>query len=137
MYAPIKMLYAESFLLSCRFYLIMLTTGYCIYLTANIILKRSSRYTYISPCLSFAIILSDLYKIFLDNACFLFFLLLLSRWLYECSFSVHQRLLKCVSNTARCNQASSFDINRAAVCHFHTSSRIQIRNDLSSICFTN
>lgn len=54
-----------------------------------------------------------------------------------CNFLARRCLLKCVLTTARCHRASSFDINRTAVCHFHISSRNGTRNELSSLCFSN
>jgi hypothetical protein len=128
----IKCIKVESFLCRCLYYLMMSTIEYCICLTVDIILKQSSQYIFLFSFFFFFIILLDLYRIFLDYACFLFFFLLAL-----CNFSARRCLLKYVLTTARYHRASSFDINRAAVCHFHISSCIRTRNELSSICFSN
>lgn len=130
-------------------YLMISSTEYFICLTANIIPKRSSRYTHIFFFLSsslFLIILLDLYKIsFFFVFSFGRFFSLSSCVFFFCCFYIHHyceidaifRLLKCAPGTTRREEASSFDINRAAVCHFYISFCIEIRHNLSATCFTN
>jgi hypothetical protein len=114
---------AESFLCPCLSYLMMSTREYCICRTVNRTLKQSSQYIFsFLVFFFFSIILLYLYRMVVSR-----FFFSLTRCIF---FSIHRCLLKCMLTTMRCHRASSFDINRAAVCHFHIFSSIGTCNEL-------
>ena len=116
----------------------MLSNEYCIYLTDNIILRRSSiKYIFFPSSLPVAIMLLDVYKIFLHHDASFLFLLSLSSLLSVNSSSIYQRLLMCVSSIAKCYQIRSFDIKRDVACHFYSSPYVKMTTDISSTHITN
>jgi hypothetical protein len=116
---------AESFSCPCLSYLMMSTADSCICLTVNITPKKSSLFS----CFSFFIILLDLYTYLAD-----------ARFFSICnSFRPSMSIKVYINYTEkeRCYRASSFDINRAAVCYFHIFSLIETCNEHSAIYFSN
>jgi len=130
-----KCIKVESFLCPCLSYLMMSTIEYCIYLTVNITMKQSSQS--ISVFFAFFLLDNIIWSVQNFSRLCLLLVFFLFFFLVYATFSARLYLLNCVLTTARCHRASSFDINRAAVCHFHISSWIRTRNELSSICFSN